>query len=410
MQQPLHDMQSRRPLLVFSDDWGRHPSSSQHLIRRLLTQRPVVWVNSIGTRPPRLDLRTAQRVIEKLGHWTAPGRRSMSHDQSEPQNGADVSLAPRVISPRMWPSFAKPWMRRVNRHLLASALRPVIAELPEPPIAITTLPIVADLIDALPVHRWVYYCVDDFSQWPGYDGATMQAMERDMIPRMDSVIAASQSLVETMASRGVEATLLTHGVDLRHWQAADSPPGKGPLQIVFWGVIDRRMDIDWVAALDVALERERIDARIVLVGPREDPDPRLWTLPRVIHQAAVPYDALPALAASAAVLVMPYADLPATRAMQPLKLNEYLASGKPAVVRDLPATRAWRAACDLCDSAETFATRVVERLRSGLPLEQRAARTDLDYEGWDAKASTFDSLISLDRAASTDSRQKCVAA
>jgi hypothetical protein len=36
---------------------------------------------------------------------------------------------------------------------------------------------------------------------------------------------------------------------------------------------------------------------------------------------------------------MPYADLAATRAMQPLKLKEYLATGRPVVVRDLPATR-----------------------------------------------------------------------
>jgi glycosyltransferase involved in cell wall biosynthesis len=410
MQQPLHDMPARRPLLVFSDDWGRHPSSSQHLIRRLLTQRPVVWVNTIGTRPPRLDLRTAQRVIEKLGHWTAPGRRSMSHDQSEPQTGADVSLAPRVISPRMWPSFAKPWMRQLNRHLLASALRPVIAELPEPPIAITTLPIVADLIDALPVHRWVYYCVDDFSQWPGYDGATMQAMERDLVPRMDRVIATSQALVDAMGRLDAEATLLTHGVDLKHWQAIDGPLNLSPAQIVFWGVIDRRMDVDWVAALDAALEREHIDAHIVLVGPREDPDPRLWALPRVVYRAAVQYDELPALAANAAVLVMPYADLPATRAMQPLKLNEYLASGRPAVVRDLPATRPWGVACDVCNSAEAFAARVVERLRTGLPPEQRAARAALERESWDAKASTFDSLLGAERAASADSSHKCAAA
>ncbi len=38
---------------------------------------------------------------------------------------------------------------------------------------------------------------------------------------------------------------------------------------------------------------------------------------------------------------MPLADLPVTRAMQPLKLKEDLATDKPAVVRDLPPNRAW---------------------------------------------------------------------
>jgi hypothetical protein len=57
------------PLLVFSDDWGRHPSSCQHLISHLLPTRQVVWVNTIGTRPPRLDLATVKRGFEKLRQW-----------------------------------------------------------------------------------------------------------------------------------------------------------------------------------------------------------------------------------------------------------------------------------------------------------------------------------------------------
>ena len=54
-------MSEDAPLLVFSDDWGRHPSSCQHLVRHLLPRRRVTWVNTIGMRPPRLDLATAKR-------------------------------------------------------------------------------------------------------------------------------------------------------------------------------------------------------------------------------------------------------------------------------------------------------------------------------------------------------------
>ena len=57
-------------LIVFSDDWGRHPSSCQHLVRQLLFQNrlcchggcadcrdySVLWVNTIGTRRPGLNL------------------------------------------------------------------------------------------------------------------------------------------------------------------------------------------------------------------------------------------------------------------------------------------------------------------------------------------------------------------
>jgi hypothetical protein len=99
---------------------------------------------------------------------------------------------------------------------------------------------------------------------------------------------------------------------------------------------------------------------------------------------------LPTLARGASVLVMPYADLPVTRAMQPLKLKEYLASGRPVVVRDLPATREWSDACDLVETPEEFSRVVRDRMRTGLPGTQQSARERLSDESWAAKARTFE--------------------
>src|SRR6478609_12004140 len=99
-------MPDSAPLVVFSDDWGRHPSSCQHLISHLLPTRPVVWVNTIGTRPPRLDRATLARAAEKLKQW----RGAASPDHREE--------APRVLNPRMWPSFRGRLARSLNRRLL----------------------------------------------------------------------------------------------------------------------------------------------------------------------------------------------------------------------------------------------------------------------------------------------------
>src|SRR5690606_8294377 len=95
----------------------------------------------------------------------------------------------------------------------------------------------------------------------------------------------------------------------------------------------------------------------------------------------------------AAVLVMPYADLPVTRAMQPLKLKEYLATGKPVVARDLPAAREWGDCLDTAADAATFARRVCERLAGGLPEAQRLARRRLARESWARKAEQFERLL-----------------
>src|SRR4029077_15694276 len=138
----------------------------------------------------------------------------------------------------------------------------------------------------------------------------------------------------------------------------------------FWGVVDRRMDAAWVKALAASLKT----GTLLLVGPRDDPDLTMMQAPNVAYLPPLPYDRLPALAREASVLVMPYADLPVTRAMQPLKLKEYLATGLPVVVRDLPANRPWADCMDMVGSVETFIAAVHERLRSGVPIEQQQAR------------------------------------
>jgi len=91
---------------------------------------------------------------------------------------------------------------------------------------------------------------------------------------------------------------------------------------------------------------------------------------------------------------MPYRDMPVTRAMQPLKLLEYLATYKPVVVRRLPATEGWADCCDVVETAEEFVRVCRERAAGGLPEEQRAARERrLPGESWSEKSRVLEGLL-----------------
>jgi glycosyltransferase involved in cell wall biosynthesis len=83
---------------------------------------------------------------------------------------------------------------------------------------------------------------------------------------------------------------------------------------------------------------------------------------------------------------MPYADLPVTRAMQPLKFKEYLATGRPVVASALPATQGWDDCADLTSTPEAFSDAVRTRSAGGLPESQRLARGRLVGESWAEKA------------------------
>lgn len=391
-------MSERAPLIVFSDDWGRHPSSCQHLVAKLLPHRDVTWVNTIGTRPPRLDWSTLTRGLGKLREWLwANPAREGGGGRSTPALAGGVRQ-PQVLNPKMWPSFRSRFARGLNRRLLTRALAPVAEAMPAPPVVVTTLPLVADLVGRFRAARWVYYCVDDFSVWPGLDARTMRDMEAELVPKVSAVIAVSETLQAHIAKLGKPSHLLTHGVDLDFWRApvpAELPPSlrelgamPGPL-VVYWGVIDRRTDLAFVEALSDAMT----EGTILFAGPQDGPDPELLRLPRVRTLPPLPFTDLAALAARSAVLIAPYADLPVTRAMQPLKLKEYIATGKPVVVRKLPATAAWADCVDVVDTPAEFARAVLLRLRGGVPEPQRLARTRLEGEGWAAKAELFEKWV-----------------
>ncbi len=389
-----HD-HNRPALLVFSDDWGRHPSSCQHLVGRLLPKYQVAWVNTIGMRRPALDRVTMVRGLEKLRSWMVPNKEARA-----------AGANPRVLNPRMWPWSRRRYQRWLNRVLLRRQVAPVARSFPVPPVAVTTVPLVADLIDHLPVARWVYYCVDDFSKWPGLENRAIREMEDVLIRRADVLIAASEKLQDGIARRGRSSLLLTHGADLDHWRCVAAGSGAPQLEglqrplVMFWGLIDWQMDLDFVRRLAADMD----EGTIVLVGPRTDPDPTLFTIPRVAWVPRVDYEELPHLAAEASVLVMPYLDGPGLQESQPVKLKEYLATDKPAVVRDLPANRFWADALDLTRTPEEFSQAVRRRLAEGLPPDQALARQRLAGESWAEKARQFEDTVMAGLCSSADER------
>ncbi len=380
------------PLLVFADDWGRHPSSCQHLVRHMLPHRRVLWVNTIGTRRPRLSLHDFRRGFEKLRQWSRA---------TPPQ--ADIDSRPGepiVINPIMWPDFASLLARAINTPLLARAVSNAITDhLGEPPVVLTTVPLMAPLVGRFPARGWIYYCVDDWSTWPGLDHDTLAAMETDLLGSVDAVAAVSEPLVDRIAATGRNPKLITHGVDTAAWSTPDPDFAADPILAqlqnipgklaVFWGLIDNKID---TAALHNLAQNWK--GTIALIGPEGDEAASVLRIPGVKHLGPAAHGVLPHVADLADVLIMPYvSDHPALIASQPLKLMEYLATDRPVVCLDLPAARRWSDCCDVV-SAEDFAQRVIERASRAAPPGQIIARQRrLPAESWQAKSAELAELL-----------------
>ncbi|MCS7022785.1 MAG: glycosyltransferase [Gemmataceae bacterium] len=389
----------RPPLLVFSDPWGRHPSSCQHLVRYLLGRYQIIWVELIGVRRWRCDRATWRRGLEQLHRWWCNDKAGAANQQ-----------APQVLRPCLWPSFRNRWLCQLNYW----QIRRMLPRFTRPPVVVTTLPVVAGMVGTFRARRWIYYCPDDYSVWPGWDNHTLRRWERLLLARIDRLIVVNSLLLDKFNPLFTGPTLLlTHGVELNKFQQpieTQSPlpcPLTGRREqrpdvipprpwIVYWGLIDQRLDPALLGELAHRLSSGDCQASILLVGPQDRPPVGLTQMKNVYILPSIPYEHLPGLARQAAVLIAPYRQLAVTRAMQPLKFLEYLATGRPVVARRLPALEPWSDAADLVDTPAQFAQAVLHRLHCGLSAQQQVARRRLQAETWQVKAELFERWLFAD--------------
>lgn len=374
--------------IVFGDDWGGHPSSVQHLFRRIARECPTLWVNTLGLRPPRLDRRDAARVVRKVQSMVSPRAARASSALGPTPPGLKLE----VVSPPMLPWMRPDALRALNRGLVRGRVSAAARRMGlHAPIVVTTVPNGVDGAGLAGSQCLVYYCVDDFTNWPGVDAQAAASLEAELLDTCAAVLATSQALAETRVPRSGAVSLLPHGVDVAHLGRASDPStprldgvSRGRPVVGYLGLVDARLDVPLV--VDTA--RANPDYDFVFVGPTDTAvDPRLRQ-DNIRFAPAVPYARLPEALASFDVAWLPYVRSTLTKAINPLKLREYLASGRPVVATSLPEVVAFSPEVAIADTApETgLALRAAlsgERDRRGL----RAA--SLASESWEARADTF---------------------
>ncbi len=161
------------------------------------------------------------------------------------------------------------------------------------------------------------------------------------------VVGISQAVTEAYIQAGLpESRLFTapDGVDLD----AFAPGPSGALAKMFGPAVHDRPVLLYTGSLNpekgagfLAQAASNLNAHVVIIGGKQDEHlhfdaqcPGLFTHPCVQHKH------IPALLRDADMLVMPYLpDGDLIPFMSPLKLFEYLATGKPILAADLPVLR-----------------------------------------------------------------------
>jgi glycosyltransferase involved in cell wall biosynthesis len=373
-----------RDFLVFSDDWGRHPFSCQHIMQHFLPHNRVLWVNTIGMRLPRLCLYDVKRAVGKMASWA-----SRSPQESLPDNL-------RIISPVMIPYNNVPPVRSINRWNVVRAVRNAMAEWSfQDPIFLATVPNASDYIGYFYECIVLYYCVDDFIVWPGMNLPNLvMEFENRLLEEADIVMAVSDELCSTKKSVKNFTRLLTHGVDVDHFFTAtvqqQRPQSLADIQgpiIGFYGLIDSHLDVEIISKL---LDW-RVDWTVVLIGTKRIDLGMLESRPNFRWLPAVPYADLPRYASAFDVAIIPYVVNQHTNTANPLKLREYLATGKPIVTTAMTEVFRFQEHLRIATNPEYFANEVDKALFDVVDPATRQAC--LEGEAWTDKAHTVSAWI-----------------
>jgi glycosyltransferase involved in cell wall biosynthesis len=370
---------SRFHVIVFSDDWGRHPSSSQHIFRHLLDKVEVTWVNTVGLRTLQFSLYDLKRALQVLGKWAG--------SPTQPKSKQN----PNVLTPKMLPSFRYRLATIINQKLLLHAVCKSLPSLKKNrrSILVSTLPIIPRLFSSGIFDRTIYYCVDDFTNWPGVDGAAMRQLEEETLQSCDTLIATSEELFRSRGKRCKQSHILLHGVDFNHFSQAVklSPPSRLqalPKPIIgFWGVFDDRIDAEIL--IDTAMYFK--SGSVVVLGPIDRDTQSFEKLPNIHFFGSIPYKELPSWASGFDVCILPYKVDESTIAINPLKLREYLATRKPVVATALPEVlrlSQFISVASRNDFPESISRAIATPTSSDTELE-----AFLRNESWEKKAEEF---------------------
>lgn len=371
----------RLDFIVFSDDWGRHPSSCQHLVRHLARRHRVLWVNTIGMRAPKADGFTWRRGLEKLQQWSRPLRR--------------INENLHVYAPPMLPT-SHGLGARVNGQLTSVQIRAAIRRVGLiKPVLLASVPTAADYVGRLGERALVYYITDDYRRWPGANAETIARQDALLTDRADLLLPCSAALAEGRTTAG-RVEMLPHAVDLEHF-AGLGPDAAEPTDLAsisrprlcFFGLIYEKVDLAMLRRL--ALEQPA--RQIVLIGPIRTDVSMLGNLPNVHLLGPRPYEELPAYLHHMDVLMLSYVLDEQIRRSGPLKIRECLAVGKPTVAVDVPDLRRYADLIHLAATQDAFLAACDDACRDNIAPDRAAMRQAVAADTWDARARQVEDAL-----------------
>jgi len=252
----------------------------------------------------------------------------------------------------------------------------------------------AHMAGAMGERAVIYDITDDWAEAPSFSKS-----EKKLIAEQDGALCKQADLVVVCSSaleasrRGICKVLLQlpNGVESEHYESIPDRAEAGPWPRPVFGYTGTihadRFDVDLVAGLAGAFA----EGSVVLVGPDHLTRAEKEKLERHrnIHiTGPAPYARIPGVMSHFDVCIVPHVETKFTNSLNPLKLWEYLASGKPVVSTNVAGFSSYPHLCRIASGLEPFVQACREALgENGAHRVER--RAEARNQSWSRRIETL---------------------
>jgi glycosyltransferase involved in cell wall biosynthesis len=365
-------------VVYFGNDWSAENRTSSHHIARILGDRfRLLYIETPGMRTPSATRRDLKKLGRKLLAAMRPPRKAGEHMW--------VMTVPQIPF-RRWA-----FVRKLNERYGQFAVRRAIRRLHlQNTISWFAVPHPGTLAGRLGENYTVYYCIDDYSALPDVDSEEVRRRDDELTRIADQIFVASRTLLDGKCKINPKTEYSPHGVDFAHFSKASDPatPLAEAAQnlahpvIGFFGSISGWIDIQLVAQL----ARSKPEWTFLLIGFASVETGVLRECSNVILAGTQPYGSLPQWAKAFDVAILPYRRMnQGAMNANPLKLREYLATGKPVVAVSTPEIERFSHCIRIANTPEEFLRQIENALTRDSNAEKSRRMEEVTASTWEAR-------------------------